>query len=434
MAEAFSPGYHSPPVIPRAISPEAPFAPDPMEGPLTEFGRAGIERWALDPSVTYLNHGTVGATPKRVIEAQRRICDEIERRPSQFLLRELSSIGVFAVPPEKPRIRAAADAVAEFVGARGADFVFADNVTTAINAVLRSFELHEGDEVLLTDHTYGAIVNATTFVTRERGAGLRIVELPYPGRAPGITPQNLAEAVVDAIAGAIGPRTRLAIVDHVTSLSALVLPLREIAARCREKGVPVLVDGAHAPGAIPLDVPAVGVDWYAANLHKWAWSPRSCGFLWAPPERQRGLHPPVISWGLDQGFTDEFDLVGTRDPSACLAAPEAIAFMRELGVEAVRGYNHALAWEAARYLADRWGTTLGMPEAMVGSMATVPLPEGAGATNEDAARLRDALLFEDRIEVQLHDWRGRLWVRVSAQIYNEMADVERLAAATLARL
>jgi len=195
----------------------------------------------------------------------------------------------------------------------------------------------------------------------------------------------------------------------------------------------VLVDGAHAPGAIALDVSSLGVDWYAANLHKWVFTPRASGFLWVAPEQHEGVHPTVISWGLGEGLSAEFDLPGTRDPSPFLAAPEAIAFFRDLGVEAVRAYNHGLAWEAARQLSRRWGTKLGMGEEMVGTMATVPLPEGLGSTPEDAARLRDALLFEDRIEVQLHAWRGRLWVRVSAQVYNDLGDIERLAAAVEAR-
>jgi isopenicillin-N epimerase len=193
--------------------------------------------------------------------------------------------------------------------------------------------------------------------------------------------------------------------------------------------VPVLADGAHAPGALPLEIPKLGVDWYVGNLHKWAFAPRSAGILWATPARQHSLHPPVISWGLDQGFTAEFDWVGTRDPSPFLAAPEGLSFMRELGLESIRAYNHDLAWEAARMLCERWGTKLGVSEAMVGSMVTLPLPEYLGSTREDAFRVRDALLFRNRIEAQVHAWRGRLWVRLSAQIYNAMVDYERLASA-----
>jgi isopenicillin-N epimerase len=194
------------------------------------------------------------------------------------------------------------------------------------------------------------------------------------------------------------------------------------------------VDGAHAPGAIPLDIPALGVDWYTGNLHKWAWTPRSCGILWAAPERQAGLHPPVVSWGLDQGYTTEFDWPGTRDPSAALAAPVALAYMRELGVGAVQGYNHALAWRAGRLLSDRLRVPLVQDESQIGTMITVPLPVRAGSGAAAAQRLRDALLFEDRIEVQLHAFGERLWTRVSAQIYNDEADVERLADALARRL
>jgi isopenicillin-N epimerase len=290
--------------------------------------------------------------------------------------------------------------------------------------VLRSVALAAGDEIVVLDHAYGAVAKVVSFVARERGAVVRTVELPWP---------PVPEAVVAAVTAALGSRTRLAVVDHVTSESALVLPLAEIATACRARGVAVVADGAHAPGAIPVDIPALGVDWYVGNLHKWAWTPRSCGILWAPPERQAGLHPPVVSWGLDQGFTCEFDWPGTRDPSAALAAPAALAFMRELGVDAVQGYDHALAWRAGEMLGARWGVPIVQNEAQIGTMITVPLPESAGASREDAARLRDALLFDDHIEVQLHAFHGRLWVRVSAQIYNDESDVERLASAVAAR-
>lgn len=395
-------------------------------GPVGAFGRHRIGEWALDPEITYLNHGTVGAPPRRVLAKQQQIRDEIERRPSQYLLRELTGVAPVGVPrTDPPRIRLAAASVAAFVGARGEDLVFVDNATSGANAVLRSIPFAAGDEILMTDRAYGGVLRAAKFAARERGAAVRFVELPYPIADPGV--------LVEVVAAALGPRTRLLVLDHITSESALIFPVREIAARCRAKGIPVLVDGAHAPGAIPLDIPSLGVDWYTANLHKWAFTPRSSAFLWVAPERREGLHPTVISWGLDQGLHAEFDLVGTRDPSPFLAAPEAIAFMNDLGLEALYAYNHGLAWEAARLLTERWGTTLGMPESMVGAMATIPLPERLGSTDEEAARLRDALLYEDRIEIQLHAWRGRLWVRLSAQIYNDIADVERLDRAIGAR-
>jgi isopenicillin-N epimerase len=391
-----------------------------LESESVVFGHAMRAAWPLDPDVLYLNHGTVGATPLRVLARQQAIRDEMERQPSRFLLRECSGLAGEA-PTGLSRIRLAADAVAAFCGCAGTDLVFVDNATAGVNAVLGSLDFRTGDEIILTDHTYGAVANAARYFARRAGADLRTVRVPYPRF-------DRAE-LLDALRAAISPRTRLAILDHVTSESALVMPLTEMAALCHERQVPVLGDGAHAPGAIPLDLSTLGVDWYAANLHKWAWAPRSCGILWATPEQQASLHPAVISWGLDQGFAAEFDWVGTRDPSPWLAAPEGIALLNELGVDRVRGWNHSLAWRAAALLYDRWGTGFEIDEAATGTMATVPLPASLGATRQDASRLRDALLFEDSIEIQLHAWDGRLWVRISAQIYNEIRDFERLAEA-----
>jgi isopenicillin-N epimerase len=382
------------------------------------FGRALLREWLLDPEITYLNHGTLGATPRRVLAAQQALREEIEREPARVLYREIAGM---VGDGDRTRLRAALDVVAEFVGADGSDLVFVDNATTGANAVLRSLDLREGDEILVTDHTYGGVARAAAYTARRAGAQVTTVELPYPGPARG--------EIVERIARALGPRTRLAVVDHITSETALVLPLAEIAEACRERGVAVLADGAHAPGARALDVPALGVDWYTADLHKWAFAPRSCGFLWAAREHQAELHPPVISWGLDEGFFAEFRWVGTRDPTPYLAAPEGIAFLRELGEKAVYAHNHALAWEAAGLLAERLGTQLRLDEEMVGAMAAVPLPERLGTTEDDAGRLRDALLFEDRIEVAVRVRDGRLWTRVCAQVYNELGDYERLAAA-----
>ena len=230
------------------------------------FGRPMLTEWMLDPASVYLNHGTVGATPRRVIDAQRRLVDEMERHPSRFMLREVSAhAGHTATQPS--RMRSAATTVASFVGARGDDLVFVDNATSGVNAVLRSLELRAGDEILLTDHTYGAVAYTARFVARACGAVVRTVSLPYPAFEPG--------KLLQAVDAAITPRTRIAVLDHITSESALLLPLAELAELCHRRGVAVLADGAHAPGAIALDVPALGVDWYAANLHKWAWTPRS---------------------------------------------------------------------------------------------------------------------------------------------------------------
>ncbi len=384
------------------------------------FGRTMLGEWHLEPETAYLNHGTVGATPRVVLEAQAAIHREIERHPSRFLLRELVPM-VGAEREAKGRLRMAADTVGAVLGARGEDLAFVENTTTGINAVLRSFELGAGDEVLITDHTYGAVGRAAAYACRRAGARLNTVTLPFP-------PQG-GEEIVAVVVAAITPRTRLAILDHVVSDAAYVMPVAALVSCCREQGVRVLIDGAHAPGMLELEIAALGADWYVGNLHKWMFAPRGCAVLWASEAAQAELHPAVISWGLDHGFNAEFDWTGTRDPSPYLAAPAGLDFLDRLGPGAVRAYNHALICEAARMLRRRWGAAPGVPEAMTGSMAVVELPEHLEASAEAAVRLRDRLLFEHRIEVPIMAWRERLWTRISAQVYNEMADFERLAAA-----
>lgn len=383
-----------------------------------------LEHWMLDPDCTYLNHGTVGATPRRVLQKQQALRDEMERQPSRFMLRELG--GFMPMPwRSKSRLREASGQVASFVGAAADDLVLVPNVTTGINAVLQSLPLGPGDEVVITDFAYGAVTTAARTVCARSGATVTRVNLEYPVRDSG----DVVQAVVNAITSA----STLVIVDHVAPQTSLVMPVAAIAAECRARGVPVLVDGAHAPGARHLDVPSIGADWYAANLHKWAHAPRGCGFLWAAPGRQDVLHYPVIYWGRDKGFHEEFEHTATSDPTSALAAPEGIALLREWDFDACVAYMHGLAWEAAGILSRRLRTSFAAPRAMIGSMVTVPLPARLGATDDDADRLRLALLVEDRIEVHLFAWRGRLWVRVSAQVYNDRADIERLAEAIARR-
>jgi isopenicillin-N epimerase len=394
---------------------------------MPSFGRQFLTEFPLDPTITYLNHGTVGVTPRRVLAVQQALRDEMERQPSRFLLRELTapSTSVGLPRAETPRLRIAAEAVATFFGARGDDLVFVDNTTTGANAVLRSFPFSAGDEVLVTDLAYGGVVNAARYAAREKGATVRTVTVPFPFRA---------DAIADAIVEAAGPRTVLAIIDHIAAESAIVMPLADIAARLAGRGVAVLADGAHAPGAIPVDIPSLGVDWYVGNLHKWMWTPRSSGILWAAPARQAQVQPTVISWGLDTDFATSFDLPGTRDPSPHLAAPAAIDLFEEWGTSAIQAYNHGLALEAARHVSARWDTAFDTPDALIGTMATVTLPASLGSTREDAQRLRDALLFEDGLEIPVHAYRGQLRARISAQVYNDMEDIERLAAAVRRRI
>jgi isopenicillin-N epimerase len=286
------------------------------------FGRAMLPLWPLDPAATYLNHGTVGVAPRQVLEAQQVWRDRCERHPARFMLRELWSFtGSAADGPTL--MRQAAAEVAAFVGARTDDLVFVDNTTTGVNAVVHSLPLEPGDELLLTDHAYGGIVTAVHHAARRAGATVKTIDMPYPAF-------DAAEAT-KRIADAITPRTRLVLVDHIASETALVFPVEAIVRACRERSVPVLVDGAHAPGAIALNVAAIGADFYVANLHKWAMAPRSSAFLVVAPAWHAIIHPPVISWGFGAGFTQEFDWVGTRDPSPWLSAPDGLRFLESLG-------------------------------------------------------------------------------------------------------
>ncbi len=394
------------------------------------FGHPMLAHFPLEPGAVYLNHGTLGVTPLAVMRARQSILDEIERHPSRFLIRELMRLGTLTLPDDAhaaapvPRLRAAADRVAAFLGAESDSVAFVDNASSGINAVLRSIVLEPGDEILVSDQAYGGVVRAATFLAQQAGATIATVQWPFPAHDPA--------SYVAALEHAFTPRTRLAMIDHVTSETALVLPLAELAGACRAHGVPVLVDGAHAPGAIAVDIAALGVDWYAANLHKWAFAPRGCGVLWAAPERRADLHPAVLSWGVtSHDWLQEFDWTGTRDPSSWLSALAGLDFMAEvLGVAAMREHNHRLAWHSALGLATRWGFEWPTPESMIGCMATVPLPARfATADAATAQRVRDALLVDHGIEAPVLARGGRLWTRLSFQVYNDESDVDRLAAA-----
>ncbi|MEZ4317732.1 MAG: aminotransferase class V-fold PLP-dependent enzyme [Myxococcota bacterium] len=381
------------------------------------FGHTTRDGFALDPDLLYLNHGTVGVPPKRVLALQQRIRDQIEGNPSHALLRLMTEIGV-GPDDGTPHLRVAAGRVAQAFGAEPRDVVFVDNTTTGINAVLRSFRFGRDEGIAVTSLGYGAINHAAAYVARERGVPLHTIDLPFRVDGP--------QALIDAFAAGLAPGTRVAVIDHICSDSGAVWPIEALVDVCHANGTLALVDGAHAPGCIPLDIPATGADWYVANLHKWAWSPRSSGILWARRELQDGLHPVVISWGLDQGFTAEFDYVGTRDPSAHLAAPEGLAMLEELGLDRVLAYNHALACEGVGIVADLVGGSPVQPDPMVSSMGSVTLPERFGTTHPEMRALRRHLMDAHRIEVGAACREGRISVRVAAQIYNEASDYARL--------
>ena len=365
------------------------------------------DEWLLDPNVSFLNHGSYGAVPRTLIAEQQRLQAKIEHNPTEFLTFELPTA-----------LRAAADRMAEFLGGSGTDYVFVENSTAGCNTVLASARLSSGDEILVTNHSYPAVLKAAQYTASRTGAKVIEAKVPFP----------LVDKadIVKAIASRLGSRTRLVILDHVTSPTAIIFPAQDLAALCHEAGAQVLVDGAHAPGMLSLDVPSIGADWYVGNCHKWLMAPRGSGFLWTSPARQTDIHPLVISHGYGEGFTAEFDWIGTRDLTAWLTVPAAIDLHQRQGGQLLRERNALLAQEASRQLAAQWNTDRGSTDLLTGSMATVRLPLGGKITLERALNVRASLLKEHRIDVVIVAFSGSLWVRISAQAYNTLSDYQLL--------
>lgn len=380
-----------------------------LERELPCYGKGLRPLWPLDPEVTYLNHGGYGVPPREVMAAQGVWRDRVEANPTRFMTREYPTA-----------IRRAAADLASYLHASADDLVFVDTTTTGINAVLRSLELAPGDEILITSLAYGAVSNAARYVADRTGAVVVEVAIPLPLTDTGV--------ILSAVAACLSPRTRIAIFEHIASRSALLLPVQALVAQARAAGALVLIDGAHAPGQIPVDLPSYGADFYVGNAHKWLLAPRSCAFLWAHRAVQERIHPLAISHGYGKGFTAEFDWIGARDPSAFLCVSAAIAVHERLGGTALMQRNAELAGEAARFLVKTWNTHLGGPPAAFAAMATVRLPGTLPATDQQATQLRICLADEHRIEAVIVAYAGALWLRLAAQAYNELADYQRLAA------
>jgi isopenicillin-N epimerase len=372
-----------------------------------KLGAAVRGEWGLDADYVTVNHGSFGATPRRVLAAQAEWRRRMEAQPTRFMTKELPGA-----------LRSAAGRLADFIGARPADVAFVGNATEGCNAVLRSRRLRPGDEIVVLSHVYGAVRNTVRYVCETAGARMVEVALPFPRVG--------ADDAVARVAAALTPRTRLAVLDHITSQSALVLPAKRMIAACHAAGVPVLIDGAHAPGQVDLDVTDLNADWYVGNCHKWMMAPKGCGFLHARADRQAGLHPVTISHGYGSGFLAEFDWTGTWDPSAYLAVGAAIDFYHWLGGPALCARNAALAAEAAALVAGALGTETGGGNELAGAMSLVRLP-ASGAPTEDRAQHLRGLVLDAGADVPIHANAGAIWMRLSAQAYNELDDYRKLA-------
>jgi isopenicillin-N epimerase len=392
-------------------------------GPPDPDGRGLSSLWALEPGVAFLNHGSFGACPTEVLRHQTALRQAMEAEPVRFLSRELDD-----------RLDTARRALGAFVGADPDDLAFVANATGGVNAVLRSLVFSPGEEVLTTDHAYNACRNALDFAAARAGARVVVARVPFPVAGP-------AE-IVDAVLAAVTSRTRLALLDHVTSPTGLVLPLERLLPALAARGVDVLVDGAHAPGMVALDLRALGAAYYSGNCHKWLCAPKGAGFLWVRRDRQAQVRPLTISHGATASragrsrFRLEFDWTGTSDPTAWLSVPRAIEYLGGLlpgGWPALMARNHALAVEARGLLCAAVGTAPPSPDDMIGSLASVPLPDGlaSGIGWRRPDPLQQRLFDGWRIEVPVIAWPAppRRLLRVSAQLYNDREQYARLAAA-----
>jgi isopenicillin-N epimerase len=374
--------------------------------------RAMRDQFLIDPNIIFLNHGSFGACPKPVFERYQQWQLELERQPVEFLGRRSRAL-----------LADARAALATYLGADADEVVYQPNVTTALNVVARSLPLEAGDEILTTDQEYGALERTWTFVTEQSGARIVTRELPMPLVDP--------DAVVEAVWSGVTPRTKVLFLSHITAGTAAILPIAQLIARARERGIWTVVDGAHAPGQIPIDLHGLGVDFYGGNCHKWLCSPKGAGFVYARRELQPLLKPLVVSWGWraqDPGpsrFVDEQERQATKDLAAYLSVPAAIQFQTEHDWPRVRAECHELAREARQ----RIGALTCLPDMVADSpswfsqMATIPLPA------VDVPALKTRLYDEERIEIVVSKWREQARLRISCQAYTTRAELHHLVAA-----
>jgi isopenicillin-N epimerase len=379
--------------------------------------------WPLERGIAFLNHGSYGACPSEVLRHQAALRAEMEAEPVRFLGRELEE-----------RLDAAREGLAAFVGADPDDLAFIANATGGVNAVLRSLAFSAGDEVLTTDHCYTACRNTLDYVAARSGVKVNVAVIPFPVASP--------EAVLEAVLAKVTPSTRLALLDHITSPTGIILPIERMVADLRRRGVETLVDGAHAPGMVPVDLRALGAAYYSANCHKWICAPKGSAFLWVRRDRQADIHPLTISHGATgvrpgrSRFRLEFDWTGTLDPTAWLTVPKAIAYMGSLvsgGWPALMARNRALALAARELLCAAAGSAPPSPDGMIGSLASIVLPDSP--TVETGWRIRDPIqgrLFDDwGIELPIMRWPAppKRLLRISVQLYNTPGQYVHLAEA-----
>lgn len=372
--------------------------------------------WSIPDDVTYLNHGSFGPTPREVFALQQEWSQRLAAQPMNFFLREM-----------EPALEEAAQVLAKFVGTESRHLVFTDNATTAMNIVAKTFPLAAGDEVLLNDHEYGAVLRIWRAAAAAAKANVVTAQIPVP--------IHTSDDVLEPLFAAVTERTKLIVVSHVTSPTAIVFPVAEICRRAKKLGIAVCIDGPHAIAMRDVSLKNLGCDFYCASLHKWLSAPLGTGFLYVAPKWQAKVETPIVSWGRSVGglpakWQDELNWLGTRNPAAFLAVPAAIRFLEGFGVARFQAETHELAREARQMLEAVTGWESLVPDSpdWFGSMITVPLPAGGPRRSQSNAMdpLQQALWEQHRIEVPIVDWHGRRYIRVSCHLYNTRDDLEHL--------
>ena len=372
---------------------------------MDDFGHSALDEFHLDPDVLHLNHGAYGAVPKSVMRDYQHQQIKAEARCSTHFREDYHR-----------HIASNLATAASQYGGDSEDWVFVENATSASNAVFQSETFEAGDEVLFTSHIYGAVRKALGHWVKPQNVNLRevVIELPLASSAE----------VTSQICEALTPRTRLLVIDHITSTSALALPIADVAKLCRKNGTRVFVDGAHVPGQMQLDVASLNVDYYACNAHKWHFAPKGCGLLWVRPDRASAVHPTTISHGLGQGLHAEFNWIGTRDSSAWFTLRTAVAAHESFGGQRLIQRNRALAAEAGTLMAGELGTSVAGPPDTQVAMTSILLPVTADAASSE--RVQREFSARYAMEASFVPWNDKLAVRISAQIYNELSDYEKL--------
>lgn len=375
--------------------------------------------WLLDADVTFLNHGSFGACPTPVLQLQTQLREQLERQPVHFFVREWESL-----------LDEARRQLAEFVGATAEELVFVPNATTGINSVLRSLSFSPEDELLTTNHEYNACRNALNFVAERWGAKVVVANIPFP--------INSSDEIINSILTQITPRTKLVLIDNISSQTGLIFPLKRLIQELNTQGIESLIDGAHAPGMLPLNLHEINATYYSGNCHKWLSAPKGAAFLYVKPDKQAAIRPLTISHGANSPRTDrsrfqlEFDWMGTHDPTAYFCIPEAIKFMGSLlpgGWLELMQYNHKMVIEARKMLSDQLDIALPCPDEIIGSMATIILPDKI----QLIPQLQEKLWQQFKIEVPVIPWdnQPQKLLRISAQVYNTHSDYNRLVEALI---